>query len=303
MKKTLVMAISLFVCLTHTAGLGFAMYGGSSEVLITKNCKLKTVSYTANYGPHGEDWGSEGFNPTPFTWLGGYGVMTLETDTPLRLYLTRHRVYSATLNRFLSADPLGLAGGLNLYMYGEGNPVAYMDPLGLCPTSTGKSSVVFDIFGALMPVHSAVLRNDDGYIGGSLVSHLQYANERNETVTGLEYIAGGLAVTTYGAAAAGYGIASGVSALAPLAPVAAQTAQSVDPNKLHHIFDKAGRGLDAMVNQYGSQQAAFNAIQKATEVAVRGQNITGEFYTKPLLVKIGEMSVTVRGNVVNGVVK
>ena len=91
-----------------------------------------TPLYTANYGPHGEDWGSTGYNPTPFAWLGGYGVQTLETDTPLRLYLTRHRVYSATLNRFLSADPIGLQGGANLYAYGEGNPMAYIDPLGLC---------------------------------------------------------------------------------------------------------------------------------------------------------------------------
>ena len=87
--------------------------------------------HTANYGPHGQDWGTTGHNPTPFTWLGGHGVQMLETDTPLRLYLTKHRVYSATLNRFLSPDPLGLEGGLNLYMYGEGNPLMYIDPLGL----------------------------------------------------------------------------------------------------------------------------------------------------------------------------
>jgi uncharacterized protein RhaS with RHS repeats len=47
------------------------------------------------------------------------------------LYLTRYRLYSASLNRFLSADPLGLAGGLNLYAYAEGDPLSYIDPLGL----------------------------------------------------------------------------------------------------------------------------------------------------------------------------
>jgi YD repeat-containing protein len=26
------------------------------------------ILYSANYGPHGEDWGSTGVNPTPFTW-------------------------------------------------------------------------------------------------------------------------------------------------------------------------------------------------------------------------------------------
>ena len=34
-----------------------------------------TLLHTAHYGPHGEDWGSSGENPTPFAWLGGWGVM------------------------------------------------------------------------------------------------------------------------------------------------------------------------------------------------------------------------------------
>ena len=40
---------------------------------------------------------------------------------------TRHRLYSATLNRFLSPDPLGPGGGPNLYEYALGNPLAYID--------------------------------------------------------------------------------------------------------------------------------------------------------------------------------
>jgi len=130
MNTTFQKVIFLLVWLAHTSRLCFASY--SPLILETRNYKLKTDSSIANYGPHGEDWESVGTNPTPFAWLGGYGVQTLETDTPLKLYLTRHRVYSATLNRFLSSDPMGLEGGLNLYAYGEGNPMAYIDPLGLC---------------------------------------------------------------------------------------------------------------------------------------------------------------------------
>lgn len=40
--------------------------------------------------------------------------------------------YDAALGRFLSADPLGLGGGPNVYAYCLGNPLAYIDPLGLC---------------------------------------------------------------------------------------------------------------------------------------------------------------------------
>jgi RHS repeat-associated protein len=94
-----------------------------------------TVLHTAHYSPHGEDWGSTGTNPTPFAWLGGWGVMKLDAPAgyPFELYLTRHRLYSATHSRFLSPDPLGLAGGLNQYQYAAGNPLAFIDPTGLCP--------------------------------------------------------------------------------------------------------------------------------------------------------------------------
>ena len=44
--------------------------------------------YTANYGPHGEYWGASGENPTPFAWLGGYGVM--RTATTHNSQLTTH---------------------------------------------------------------------------------------------------------------------------------------------------------------------------------------------------------------------
>ncbi|NLN01051.1 MAG: hypothetical protein GX174_03980, partial [Lentisphaerae bacterium] len=72
--------------------------------------------HTACYGPNGQDWGATGTNPTPFGWLGGHGVQHLATSDHLGpLYLTRYRLYAASLQRFLSADPLGLAGGLNLY--------------------------------------------------------------------------------------------------------------------------------------------------------------------------------------------
>ena len=57
---------------------------------------------------------------------GYYGV---QTDPNGLLYM-RARYYSPTLRRFLNADPIGFAGGMNWYQYANGNPISYVDPSG-----------------------------------------------------------------------------------------------------------------------------------------------------------------------------
>nr|WP_279613049.1 RHS repeat-associated core domain-containing protein [Burkholderia pyrrocinia] len=46
----------------------------------------------------------------------------------------RHRYYDPSSGRFVSKDPIGLAGGINVYQYAP-NPTGWIDPLGLarCP--------------------------------------------------------------------------------------------------------------------------------------------------------------------------
>ncbi|GKT21942.1 RHS repeat-associated core domain-containing protein [Acidovorax sp. SUPP3334] len=47
------------------------------------------------------------------------------------LFYNRHRYYDPGLGRYVSQDPIGLAGGVNNYQYGENNPVRFTDPEGL----------------------------------------------------------------------------------------------------------------------------------------------------------------------------
>ena len=42
-----------------------------------------------------------------------------------------HRYYDPSTGRYLSPDPIGLAGGINPYLYSNANPINYIDPFGL----------------------------------------------------------------------------------------------------------------------------------------------------------------------------
>jgi RHS repeat-associated protein len=50
----------------------------------------------------------------------------------LRLVYLRNRWYDPQTGRLLTQDPIGLAGGVNLYAYAGNDPVQFDDPFGLC---------------------------------------------------------------------------------------------------------------------------------------------------------------------------
>jgi hypothetical protein len=45
----------------------------------------------------------------------------------------RNRYYNPQTGQFTQQDPIGQAGGLNLYGFADGDPVNYSDPFGLWP--------------------------------------------------------------------------------------------------------------------------------------------------------------------------
>ncbi len=52
-------------------------------------------------------------------------------DVETGLHYNWHRFYDPETGRYITADPIGLAGGMNLYAYVGGNPVNRIDPWGL----------------------------------------------------------------------------------------------------------------------------------------------------------------------------
>jgi len=63
--------------------------------------------------------------------LDGYTFTGREWDKETGLYYYRARYYDPMEGRFISKDPIGFSGGINLYSYTAENPINYTDPFGL----------------------------------------------------------------------------------------------------------------------------------------------------------------------------
>jgi len=54
----------------------------------------------------------------------------------------RNRYYDPQQGRFTQEDPIGLAGGMNLYGFAGGDPVNFSDPLGLWVEPQGLGTMI-----------------------------------------------------------------------------------------------------------------------------------------------------------------
>jgi RHS repeat-associated protein len=122
----------IYARVNGTAVTSFLTDALGSTLALTNSTAATTATYA--YSPYGTT-SSTGTAGTPFQFTGR------ENDGATNLYYYRARYYSPTLNRFISQDPLGLAGGVNTYAYAGGNPVSNTDPLGLFLTSVDAACV------------------------------------------------------------------------------------------------------------------------------------------------------------------
>jgi len=52
-------------------------------------------------------------------------------DEETGLHYNYHRYYESETGRFITPDPIGMTGGINLFPYASNNPISWIDPLGL----------------------------------------------------------------------------------------------------------------------------------------------------------------------------
>jgi len=88
-----------------------------------------TIASTLSYDPWGKVTETGSGAKSDFTYTGHH------FDRATGLNLAQYRGYDPNLGRWISRDPIGLAGGVNVYGYVNNNPLRWRDPNGLTPES------------------------------------------------------------------------------------------------------------------------------------------------------------------------
>jgi len=101
-------------------------FDGTGHTVALTNASQQTVNSYA-YDPYGKVMAQTETIQQPFKYAGQVGIQAEDNN----LYYMRARYYDAYLGRFISEDPIGHNGGLNLYAYVGGNPIMLVDPSGL----------------------------------------------------------------------------------------------------------------------------------------------------------------------------
>jgi RHS repeat-associated protein len=65
-------------------------------------------------------------------------------DSETGLHYNWHRYYDPETGRYMTPDPIGLEGGINLYTYVGGDPVNWFDPEGLSPDDCDRKKCIRD---------------------------------------------------------------------------------------------------------------------------------------------------------------
>ncbi len=98
---------------------------GNITGLVRRTATGVAVANSYDYTPFGDAATGEGDVPNRLLYAAR------EWDTETQLYYNRARYYDAAVGRFVSEDPIGLAGGINPYVYADNDPLDERDPSGL----------------------------------------------------------------------------------------------------------------------------------------------------------------------------
>lgn len=211
------------------------------------------ITDRADYSSYGTILARTGDTNTPFLYNGAYGVQT----DPNGLIQMRARYYNPQIRRFLNADPIGFDGGLNWYLYANGNPVSYVDPNG---------EFAWIVAGAMI---GAAIDAGTSIIGD--IAHGRDVNWRNA-----------------GAAAVRGAVVGGVSAVAgPLAGTAMKGTGALATGIGSKALSTGITGVGSSIGQVGynamiGNDSLLDGVSEAYLLGGVGQGLAGVFPVKGL---------------------
>jgi RHS repeat-associated protein len=268
------------------------------------------------YGPYGE----------PQSWAGSRFRYTGQIAIPeAQLYHYRARAYDPIMGRFVQTDPILYDGGPNIYAYVRGDPIDGTDPSGLVPlvknrmrqegwgwtgSLLGPSSSPVSVYaGPAYSGSSSTHGNSDSGGGAYQVAantplppspgpnpNTGIGGNKPPLIEELPVI-GSLPLR----------LLAGVSTFATALfwPTPISSTESVDLarinqknlNKMNHLFgpNTAKHNFQPLVDEFGSEWAAYSELRRATFAAVDG-TVIGPY---EVTVQVGGT----KGIVVRGVVK
>jgi RHS repeat-associated protein len=148
-----------------TFSYGTVANGSYCDATTCSNATWTGASQGTDLGPR-----TASASPTGAGWLGS--IASGNTDGSGLQYM-RNRMYDPKTGRFTQPDPIGLAGGLNLYGFAGGDPVNFSDPFGLSPCcvltyvgAEGGAAVGTAIFPGVGTVVGGVIGAAVGTVGG-----------------------------------------------------------------------------------------------------------------------------------------
>ncbi|EBX0303158.1 hypothetical protein DQT12_20870 [Salmonella enterica subsp. enterica serovar Reading] len=156
---------------------------GTLQEVTAADGTLVWAGYIRGFGENAADISNSGaYFHQPLRLPGQY----FDDETGLHYNLFRY--YAPECGRFVSQDPIGLKGGINLYSYAP-NPLSWIDPLGLTAVDAPGYSVygLFDE-GATKPYYVGITNDIDRRMGEHIDSGRLTPGSRMQPIdTNLQY--------------------------------------------------------------------------------------------------------------------